>query len=94
MNGNVLRKLVVIQQCQMYMIEPKPLKFCVLFFEKAVLVVKLSVLKVQSKDDNTIGMLKIKRNNNIRPKGLLSMNFAAKRGLFFHGYLHDQRCLQ
>lgn len=32
MNGNVLRKLVVIQQCQMYMIEPKPLKFHVLFF--------------------------------------------------------------
>lgn len=59
MNGNVLR--IVIQQCQMYMIEPKPFKFHVLFFEKVVWVVKLSGLKVQSKNDNTIGMLKMKR---------------------------------
>lgn len=61
MNGNVLRKLAVIQHCQMYMIKPKAFKFHVLFFERTVWVVKLSGLKVQSIEDNRIGMLKIKR---------------------------------
>lgn len=45
----------------MYMIEPKPSIFHVLVFERAVWVVKLGGVKVQSKGDNTIGLLKIKR---------------------------------
>lgn len=45
----------------MCMIELKPFVFHVLAFERAVWVVKLSGLKVQSKRDNTIGILKIKR---------------------------------
>lgn len=57
MNGSVLRKVVVIQHCQMHKIEPKPFIFHVLFFERAVWVVKLGGLKVQSRDE-TIDMLK------------------------------------
>lgn len=49
--------------------------------------------KEKSKDHNTTGMLK-KKNSNLRPKGLLSMNFAAERGLFFLRYLYGQRCLE